>query len=59
MRGRPGIIGVMLEACREVGIPAISLWAATPHYLAANPNPAGCCLDHQGGFHRRRRSRHQ
>ena len=29
----------MLEACREVGIPAVSLWAATPHYLAANPNP--------------------
>jgi predicted ATP-grasp superfamily ATP-dependent carboligase len=29
----------MLEACREVGIPALSLWAATPHYLAANPNP--------------------
>jgi len=37
--GPTGIVGVMLEACREVGIPAISLWAATPHYLAANPNP--------------------
>lgn len=36
--GPTGIVGVMLEACREVGIPAISLWAATPHYLAANPN---------------------
>ncbi|MBU1227168.1 MAG: PAC2 family protein [Actinobacteria bacterium] len=38
-QGPTGIVGVMLEACREVGIPAVSLWAATPHYLAANPNP--------------------
>jgi predicted ATP-grasp superfamily ATP-dependent carboligase len=37
--GPSGIVGVVLEACREVGIPAMSLWAATPHYLAANPNP--------------------
>lgn len=37
--GPTGIVGVMLEACREVGIPAVSVWAATPHYLAANPNP--------------------
>ena len=29
----------MMEACREVGLPTLSLWAATPHYLAANPNP--------------------
>ena len=38
-QGPTGIVGVMLEACREVGIPAVSLWAAAPHYLAANPNP--------------------
>jgi len=37
--GPTGIVGVMLEACREIGIPAVSLWAAAPHYLAANPNP--------------------
>ena len=37
--GPTGIVGVMLEAFREVGMPALSLWAATPHYLAANPNP--------------------
>ncbi len=37
--GPTGVVGVMLEACREVGMPAMSLWAATPHYLAANPNP--------------------
>ena len=37
--GPTGIVGVTMEALREVGIPAVSLWAATPHYLAANPNP--------------------
>lgn len=37
--GPTGIVGVLQEACKEVGLPAISLWAATPHYLAANPNP--------------------
>ena len=37
--GPTGIVGVLQEACREVGLPALSLWAATPHYLAANPNP--------------------
>lgn len=37
--GPTGIVGVLLEACREVGLPTLSLWAATPHYLAANPNP--------------------
>lgn len=37
--GPTGIIGVLLEACREMGLPALSLWAAVPHYLAANPNP--------------------
>ena len=37
--GPTGIVGVVLEACREAGLPAVSLWAATPHYLAANPNP--------------------
>jgi proteasome assembly chaperone (PAC2) family protein len=37
--GPTGVVGVMLEACREIGIPAVSVWAAIPHYLAANPNP--------------------
>lgn len=37
--GPTGIVGVVQEACREVGLPTVSLWAATPHYLAANPNP--------------------
>lgn len=37
--GPTGIVAVLGEACREAGIPATSVWAATPHYLAANPNP--------------------
>ncbi len=37
--GPTGIVGVLLEACREAGVPALALWAATPHYLAANSNP--------------------
>jgi len=37
--GPTGVVGVMLEACREAGIPALSMWAAIPHYLASNPNP--------------------
>lgn len=37
--GPTGIVGVLHEACREEGVPAVSLWAATPHYLAANPYP--------------------
>ncbi|MDX1691396.1 MAG: PAC2 family protein [Acidimicrobiia bacterium] len=37
--GPTGIVGVTMEAFREVGVPAMSLWAATPHYLAANPSP--------------------
>jgi len=37
--GPTGIVGVVLEACREAGLPALALWAANPHYLAANPNP--------------------
>ncbi|MEA2009225.1 MAG: PAC2 family protein, partial [Actinomycetota bacterium] len=38
-QGPAGIVAVLGEACKEVGIPATSIWAATPHYLAANPNP--------------------
>jgi proteasome assembly chaperone (PAC2) family protein len=37
--GPTGIVGVLLEACKEVGLPTLSFWAATPHYLAGNPNP--------------------
>jgi proteasome assembly chaperone (PAC2) family protein len=37
--GPTSLLSVILEACREQGVPAISLWAAVPHYLAANANP--------------------
>lgn len=37
--GPTGITGVLNLACAEAGIDAVSLWAATPHYLAANENP--------------------
>lgn len=38
--GPTGIVSVVVEACREAGVPALSIWAATPPYLAANANPA-------------------
>jgi proteasome assembly chaperone (PAC2) family protein len=37
--GPTGIIGVLNISCTEAGFDTISLWAATPHYLAANDNP--------------------
>jgi proteasome assembly chaperone (PAC2) family protein len=37
--GPTSLLSVIIEACREEGVPAISLWAAVPHYLAANSNP--------------------
>ncbi len=36
--GPTGMIGVLQDACRRNDIPAASLWAAAPHYLAATPN---------------------
>ena len=32
------MIGVLQDAFRRAAIPAASLWAAAPHYLAATPN---------------------
>jgi proteasome assembly chaperone (PAC2) family protein len=37
--GPTGIVGILQEACVTVGIPAISFWAAVPHYVAQPPNP--------------------
>jgi predicted ATP-grasp superfamily ATP-dependent carboligase len=37
--GPTGIIGVMHTACANAGLPAASLWAAVPHYVAAASNP--------------------
>ena len=36
--GPTGMLGVLQDVCRRAGIPAASLWAAAPHYLAATPN---------------------
>jgi predicted ATP-grasp superfamily ATP-dependent carboligase len=37
--GPTGIVGVLQTACQDAGLPAASLWAAVPHYVAAAPNP--------------------
>jgi proteasome assembly chaperone (PAC2) family protein len=37
--GPTGIVGVVHDYCRGIGIVSASLWAAVPHYVAAVPNP--------------------
>jgi len=37
--GPTGIVGVLLDASRLSGIPALSLWAAVPHYVSLAPSP--------------------
>jgi proteasome assembly chaperone (PAC2) family protein len=37
--GPTGIVGVVHDCCRSLGIVSASLWAAVPHYVAAVPNP--------------------
>ena len=37
--GPTGIVGVIQRACADAGLPAVSLWASVPHYVAASPNP--------------------
>ena len=37
--GPTGIVGVLYSMCCDVGIPAASIWAAVPHYVAVSPNP--------------------
>jgi predicted ATP-grasp superfamily ATP-dependent carboligase len=38
-KGPTGIVGVLQQACADAGIPAVSLWAAVPHYVAQPPSP--------------------
>ena len=38
-QGPTGIVGVLNAMCTSAGFPTVGLWAAVPHYLAANPNP--------------------
>ena len=37
--GPTGIVGILLDACRREGVPAVSLWAAVPHYVSLAPSP--------------------
>ncbi|HEY7951749.1 MAG TPA: PAC2 family protein [Solirubrobacteraceae bacterium] len=37
--GPTGIIGVLHGSASEAGLPAMSLWASIPHYVAAAPSP--------------------
>jgi predicted ATP-grasp superfamily ATP-dependent carboligase len=39
--GPTGIVGVVQEACTRAGLPAASIWARVPHYVANAPNPKG------------------
>jgi len=39
--GPTGIVGILHHAFVEAGLPAASLWAAVPHYVAVAPNPKG------------------
>ena len=37
--GPTGIVGVFQDMCVQAGIPAISFWAAVPHYVSQPPSP--------------------
>jgi predicted ATP-grasp superfamily ATP-dependent carboligase len=37
--GPTGILGVLLDVCRQAEIPSVSLWAAVPHYVSLAPSP--------------------
>jgi proteasome assembly chaperone (PAC2) family protein len=37
--GPTGVVGVLHDACRDAGIPGVSLWAAVPHYVSLTPSP--------------------
>ncbi len=37
--GPTGITGAFQDACTQLGVPAISFWAAVPHYVSQPPSP--------------------
>jgi proteasome assembly chaperone (PAC2) family protein len=37
--GPTGIVGVFQDACTQIDMPAVSYWAAVPHYVAQPPCP--------------------
>ncbi len=38
-KGPTGILGVLQHVCADAGLPAVSLWASVPHYVAQPPCP--------------------
>jgi predicted ATP-grasp superfamily ATP-dependent carboligase len=38
-QGPTGIVGILHDSCSRAGLVSASLWAATPHYISAAPNP--------------------
>jgi hypothetical protein len=38
-KGSSGIVGVLQYSCNGKGIPAVTLWASVPHYVANAPSP--------------------
>jgi proteasome assembly chaperone (PAC2) family protein len=38
-KGPSGIVGVLQHACAGEALPAVSLWASVPHYVAQAPSP--------------------
>jgi proteasome assembly chaperone (PAC2) family protein len=37
--GPTGIVGVLQDECVRAGVPAVSVWAAVPHYVSHPPSP--------------------
>lgn len=37
--GPTGIVGVLLDACRNAELRSVSLWSAVPHYVSLAPSP--------------------
>lgn len=37
--GPTGIVGLFQDSCVQAGIPAVSFWAAVPHYVSQPPSP--------------------
>lgn len=37
--GPTGIVGILQEACAHAGVPAVTFWAAVPHYVSQPPSP--------------------
>jgi len=38
-KGPSGIVGVLQYSCNAADVPAVSLWASVPHYVAQPPSP--------------------